>query len=181
MKKTQHCEKCKRDITANNYQRHVMACIGPVVKKIRGVDFDPNHGYKTGKRQAWNKGIKIGPNQTIVQRYNEIRKSTDTSEFKSHGAIRRKVLEEQNNTCAKCGLDSWLGVKITLELNHIDGIRSNNTRSNLECLCPNCHSLTPTWRGRNRLSMSHNSVVEYRADNSEVDGSIPSATTNTKK
>jgi hypothetical protein len=43
-----------------------------------------------------------------------------------------------------------LGEKITLELEHKDGNHFNNQRDNLECLCPNCHSLTPTWRGRNK-------------------------------
>ena len=68
----------------------------------------------------------------------------------SHGARRRRVLIEQDNKCIRCGLDSWLGDPISLELDHIDGNNKNNSRDNLECLCPNCHSQTPTWRGRNR-------------------------------
>jgi 5-methylcytosine-specific restriction endonuclease McrA len=59
------------------------------------------------------------------------------------------VLLEQNLACHKCNITEWLGEPITLELEHIDGNRHNNTRENLEGLCPNCHSLTPTWRGRN--------------------------------
>lgn len=56
-KRTNHCEKCNRDITLNNWTKHETSCIGPKVKKIRGIDFDPNHGFKTGTRQAWNKGL----------------------------------------------------------------------------------------------------------------------------
>ena len=63
---------------------------------------------------------------------------------------RRCVLFEQQNKCNKCGINEWLGKPISLELEHIDGNRDNNERSNLECLCPNCHSQTPTWRGRHR-------------------------------
>ena len=51
--------------------------------------------------------------------------------------------------CEKCGLDTWLGNKITIELEHIDGNNKNNTLENLMFLCPNCHSYTDTWRGRN--------------------------------
>lgn len=62
---------------------------------------------------------------------------------------KRRVLEEQNGKCNNCGIDTWLGNPIVLELEHKDGNTKNNARENLECLCPNCHSLTSTWRGRN--------------------------------
>ena len=62
---------------------------------------------------------------------------------------KRRVLLEQNNCCNKCGLAKWLELPITLELEHKDGNTQNNERDNLEALCPNCHSQTPTWRGRN--------------------------------
>jgi len=52
------CEKCGKNISKSNYTRHVDACGKPKpLKKIRGVDFDPNHGYKSGERVAWNKGL----------------------------------------------------------------------------------------------------------------------------
>lgn len=63
---------------------------------------------------------------------------------------RRRVFEEQNYKCNRCGIDNWLGESLSLELEHKDGNNENNKRENLEGLCPNCHSLTPTWRGRNK-------------------------------
>ncbi len=51
---------------------------------------------------------------------------------------------------ALCGLSSWQGYVLSLELDHIDGDNENNKMSNLRLLCPNCHTLTPTWRGRNK-------------------------------
>lgn len=59
------------------------------------------------------------------------------------------VREEQQNICNRCGLSEWLGEKISLEVDHKNGDRKDRSRANLEALCPNCHSLTPTWRGRN--------------------------------
>jgi hypothetical protein len=47
-----------------------------------------------------------------------------------------------------CGLSSWNGLPIPLELDHIDGDHSHNNMSNLRLLCCNCHAQTPTWRGR---------------------------------
>lgn len=39
---------------------------------------------------------------------------------------------------------------IPLEVEHIDGNYQNNTEDNLTILCPNCHSLTPTYKGANK-------------------------------
>lgn len=76
---------------------------------------------------------------------------------------RRRVLEEQKFCCAKCGISEWQGVKITLELEHKDGINTNNRRDNLEGLCPNCHSITDTWRGRNKPKKNGVNVVSDEA------------------
>ncbi len=51
--------------------------------------------------------------------------------------------------CHACGNTHWLGQPIPLELHHQDGNRRNNLLSNLTLLCPNCHALTDTYRGRN--------------------------------
>jgi hypothetical protein len=65
---------------------------------------------------------------------------------------RRRVFEEQHYCCNKCNTSEWMGVKLPLELEHKDGNNQNNERENLEGLCPNCHSITDTWRGRNKPS-----------------------------
>lgn len=63
---------------------------------------------------------------------------------------RKRVIHEQAGCCLRCGLNEWLDEPIPLEIDHNDGDNQNNARENLEALCPNCHALTPTWRGRNR-------------------------------
>lgn len=67
----------------------------------------------------------------------------------SFGRLRKRVFFEQGFECNKCHLNSWLGIPITLELEHKDGNNKNHSRENLEALCPNCHSQTNTWKGRN--------------------------------
>jgi len=64
--------------------------------------------------------------------------------------LRKRILFEQDEKCNKCGLSMWFDKKLSLEIDHIDGDNKNNKRDNLEALCPNCHSITPTWRGRNK-------------------------------
>jgi Zn finger protein HypA/HybF involved in hydrogenase expression len=63
---------------------------------------------------------------------------------------RKKILLEQNYKCLHCHNDRWFGKKIVLELDHIDGNHSNYNKKNLRCLCPNCHSITVTWRRRKK-------------------------------
>lgn len=50
--------------------------------------------------------------------------------------------------CERCGTSEWIGVKLSLQLHHKDGNCYNNKLDNLEILCPNCHSLTPTFAGK---------------------------------
>ena len=73
----------------------------------------------------------------------------------SFESLRFRILYEQENKCNKCGLDKWLGQDLVLELEHKDGNNKNNVRDNLEMICPNCHSLTETWRGRNKKERRH--------------------------
>jgi 5-methylcytosine-specific restriction endonuclease McrA len=53
------------------------------------------------------------------------------------------------STCQECGLDEWRGRHIPLELHHINGDGKDNRLENLTLLCPNCHSQTDSWGGRN--------------------------------
>lgn len=56
----------------------------------------------------------------------------------------------KSNICENCGVDSWDGKPLNMELDHIDGNRTNHKLSNLRMVCPNCHSQTETFRARNK-------------------------------
>jgi len=65
--------------------------------------------------------------------------------------IRRYLFEKYDNKCSRCG---WAKInkytnKIPLEVEHIDGNYRNCAESNLTLICPNCHSLTSTYKGLN--------------------------------
>lgn len=68
------------------------------------------------------------------------------------GYLRRYIFEKFQSKCSLCG---WSETNpytntIPLEVDHIDGNADNNSEENLRLICPNCHSLTSTYRGANR-------------------------------
>lgn len=69
--------------------------------------------------------------------------------------MRNYLLEESNYKCSSCGwgeVNQTTGT-IPIEIDHIDGDAYNNLKENLRVLCPNCHSLTKTYRNSgNRTS-----------------------------
>ena len=88
-------------------------------------------------------------------------------EFESlcYDTQRKRIIIEQDNKCNRCGLSEWQGFPIPLEIDHKNGKNDDHVRDNMEALCPNCHALTDTWRGRNRkdkkpMSVSDEEIVE---------------------
>lgn len=65
--------------------------------------------------------------------------------------LRKKLLREgiKEARCERCGNTEWMGVPIPLEVHHINGDKTKNELDNLQLLCPNCHALTDTYRGKN--------------------------------
>jgi DNA-binding CsgD family transcriptional regulator len=61
------------------------------------------------------------------------------------------------NHCARCGIDEWRGRPLALALHHVNGHRDDNCIENLELLCPNCHSQTENFAGRNGRGLSESS------------------------
>lgn len=81
---------------------------------------------------------------------NSIAKSTKWGQVPNQ--LRRYIFNKFENKCCECG---WSEVNpytntIPLEIDHIDGNSDNNSEENLRLICPNCHSLTATYRGANR-------------------------------
>lgn len=51
--------------------------------------------------------------------------------------------------CGRCGIIEWQGQPLSLELHHVNGVNNDHRLENLQLLCPNCHSQTPNYSGRN--------------------------------
>ena len=90
------------------------------------------------KRQRYIKDWKLG----II---------SGTNNYTCSSFVRNYMLQKCNYKCEKCGwgkLNTFTN-KVPLQIHHIDGNSENNTESNLQVLCPNCHSLTENFGSRN--------------------------------
>jgi hypothetical protein len=95
--------------------------------------------------QLWNKGKKTGT-RLATEEYLNNKKSISSYKLK------KRLINEDflRPICSNCNLTEWLNQPIPLELDHINGNSSDNHLENLRLLCPNCHALTPTYRGKNK-------------------------------
>lgn len=111
-------------------------------------DYKNITGNKTAKKRCINENISfIHFNRgNIKTEFEKTTKAYSSSKFKKR-LIKEGILEEK---CSKCGLgNTWQENPIVLQLEHIDGDHYNNEIENLTILCPNCHSQTSTWCGKN--------------------------------
>ena len=69
--------------------------------------------------------------------------------YQSYKLKRRLFVEGlKAKSCEGCFGSEWMGQPIPLELDHINGDPTDNRLENLRILCPNCHALTETYRGK---------------------------------
>ena len=96
-------------------------------------------------RQAWSDAVKRGsvvPRGQLIPLAELLVTGRNTS--RTH--LKKRLLSAglKENRCESCGIDSWEGRPLSLQLHHVNGEGSDNRLENLEFLCPNCHSQTGT-------------------------------------
>lgn len=113
-------------------------------RAVQRLALDTSHwtgqGHLKGKSHDWSKSQKL---EEIL-----IEKSTYTNTFR----LKRRLLKAGLllNKCYICSINEWLGKKLVLQLDHMNGDHFDNRIENLRLLCPNCHSQTETFAGKNK-------------------------------
>ena len=114
-----------------------------------------NCGKELEKRQTKycsNKCQKEYEHNQWVQRWKAGEETGMRGKYGISEHLKKYLFDKYDNKCAKCG---WSEINpftntLPLEIEHIDGNYLNNTEENLIVLCPNCHSLTATYKGANK-------------------------------
>jgi heterodisulfide reductase subunit B len=76
-------------------------------------------------------------------------------------AIKRWLSETFGKKCSVCGIEEWNKKDIVFELEHKDGNSENNSKDNVCLICPNCHSQTDTYKGKNKGNGRHSRRQRY--------------------
>lgn len=121
-RKIKYCKNCGKELN----ERHKIYCNNKCQKEFEYKQYI----------DRWKHGLEDGLK----------------GKYQISSYIRRYLFKKYNNQCAKCGwseFNLWTG-NIPLEIHHIDGDYTNNEESNLLLLCPNCHSLTATYKALNK-------------------------------
>ena len=116
--------------------------------------YDEGHSYRECREkfgfcaEAWTKAVNRGE---LTARARRLPLSVLLMPSTSRKAVKARLLDAGllQNVCQTCGLREWLGKPIALHIDHINGIRNDHRLENLRMLCPNCHSQTETYAGRN--------------------------------
>lgn len=106
------------------------------------------------KGQAWSKGKTLDTDKRVTtrERYNLSDMFVENSPY-TRSLIKQYVLRHNliPYQCAYCGnKGEWNNKPLNLQLDHINGINNDHRLSNLQFLCPNCHSQTETFSGKNK-------------------------------
>ena len=98
-------------------------------------------GHLKGKSNPFVRKI---PLESILVRDSSYRGATSL--------LRSRLVKEGvlSGVCSQCGVSEWRGQDLTLHLDHVNGNHYDNRLENLRLLCPNCHSQTETYCGRNK-------------------------------
>jgi hypothetical protein len=137
--------------------------------------FRDNHGYKNIRDNSTLKKRCEKDNISTCHFYGGVRKVKLEKSNKKHSAyhLKTRLIKEGllENKCSICNLEpKWMGKPIALQMDHINGDRYDNTLTNLRILCPNCHSQTDTFAGKNigrKKSSEEESEVEESEEESE--------------
>lgn len=98
----------------------------------------------------------------------QLRKKTPSAELfcsnssTDRSTIRHRIIKENllPYSCSECKNVEWMGRPLSLHLDHINGDPLDHRLENLRFLCPNCHSQTPTFSGRNASRPVTNKCVD---------------------
>ncbi len=146
-RKNRFCDKsCAAKLNNQSRNRHEGRDTGHPCAAC-GTKVSTNRTYCTAICRTNARALKVEAtisNSTLQDTPKQSRVSTKR--------VRKFLIELRGSKCENCGWSELNPASNTvpIEMDHIDGDSENNSIDNLRLLCPNCHSLTPTYKNLNR-------------------------------
>jgi 5-methylcytosine-specific restriction endonuclease McrA len=116
--------------------------------------YDAGHSYRQCQQKfgfcagSWDKARKRGDMKVrpFAMPLEELMRRGKSRYNVKMRLLRSGLLKDE---CSACGLTHWRGKRLSLHIDHINGVKNDHRLENLRMLCPNCHSQTETYGGRN--------------------------------
>jgi hypothetical protein len=136
-----HCSSSLRQVLTKLGLVEAGGNYSVVRQRIQQLQIDTSHF----KGQGWRKG-RCEPVVAAKSLDEIFRRNTNGQSYK----LKQRLFAEnlKARCCEGCQQSQWMGQPIPLELDHINGEPTDNRIENLRILCPNCHALTDTYRGK---------------------------------
>ena len=140
--------------------------IREVLEKV-GLSSNGSGGYHTIKRYINKYNLSHTFKEgTKIKKINDgdVNNFFTVNSFTGRGNIRKKIIKYKliEYKCNKCGnVGIWQGEKISLQLEHKNGINNDHRLENLCFLCPNCHSQTNTFGSKNSLIKNKKEIISF--------------------
>lgn len=137
--------KCSRSFATKNKRKEINL---KVSQSLLGNKNCLGHKHTTDTKAKIASG-HMGRVSPLRKNNNEV--FVSNSKHSRH-RMKERIIKEKMipYICQICGNDGhWLGKPISLQIDHINGVNNDNRIENLRFLCPNCHTQTETYAGKN--------------------------------
>lgn len=148
--------KCARGFATKNKRSDINEKVG---KTLKGRSFP--HMKENFKRKAQSPEAREKAKETKRKQWIRYVLESKFDVLTTKKQWKHRIIHEQQGLCDICGMKSeWNGKPLVFHLDHINGNNKENNRENLRCVCPNCHSQTETYAGRNQSKNGRRSTED---------------------
>ena len=137
------------DITRKiGYKNHGNCSV--IKKRIKELNIDVSHLNRT----KYPKNIVYNLDEILIE----------NSKYSSMVPLKKRLVRELGweLLCSVCKLKEWMNKPIPIEIDHINGIHTDNRIENLRFICCNCHAQTDTYKGKNIRNCIKYNNQEYK-------------------